>query len=144
MLRITSGLTSATRALPERTVIFLGTRGYNINEKFNIERNKVDNSKKDMWTRLGGLIAQVLKHLENRRNVRKETIGLAKKISVPFDRMRRFEAHPREPTVNVMEMLVQNKEDDALRPCETQSSIFLKSTFKRLFGKRRTSSAPYT
>ena len=31
-----------------------------------------------------------------------------------------------------------------LRPCETQISIFFKSTFKRLFGKRRTSSAPYT
>ena len=31
----------------------------------------------------------------------------------------------------------------SLRPCETQISIFFKSTFKRLFGKRRTSSAPY-
>ena len=31
-----------------------------------------------------------------------------------------------------------------LRPCETQISIFFKSTFKRLFGKRRTSSALYT
>ena len=31
-----------------------------------------------------------------------------------------------------------------LRPCETQISIFFKPTFKRLFGKRRTSSAPYT
>ena len=30
-----------------------------------------------------------------------------------------------------------------LRPCETQISIFFKSTFKRLLGKRRTSSAPY-
>ena len=32
----------------------------------------------------------------------------------------------------------------SLRPCETKISIFFKSTFKRLFGKRRTSSAPYT
>ena len=31
-----------------------------------------------------------------------------------------------------------------LRPRETQISIYFKSTFKRLFRKRRTSSAPYT
>ena len=30
-----------------------------------------------------------------------------------------------------------------LRPCETQISIFFKSTFKHFFGKRRTSSTPY-
>ena len=30
-----------------------------------------------------------------------------------------------------------------LRPCETQISISFKSIFKRLFGKRRRSSAPY-
>ena len=76
-----------------------------MNEKFNIERNGVDNSKKDVWTRHGELIAQLLKHLENRRNISKETIGLAKKINVSFDRMRRCEAHPREPTVNEMELL---------------------------------------
>ena len=33
---------------------------------------------------------------------------------------------------------------NSLRPCETQLSIFFKSTFKRLFGERRTPSAPYT
>ena len=90
-----------------------------MHEKFNIERNRVDNSKKDVWTRHGELIAQLLKHLENRRNVSKETIGLAKKINVSFDRMRRFEAHPREPTADVIEMLAQNKEDDASTPKET-------------------------
>ena len=30
--------------------------------------------------------------------------------------MWRFEAHPREPTVDVMEMLVQNKDDDVTAP----------------------------
>ena len=79
----------------------------------------MDNSKKDVLTRDGELIAQLLKHLENRRNISKETIGLAKKINVSFDRMRRFEAHPREPTVDVMEMLAQNKEDDASTPKRT-------------------------
>ena len=88
-------------------------------EKFNIERNRVDNSKKDVWTRHGELIAQLLKHLENRRNVSKETIGLAKKMNVSFDRIRRYEAHTRKPTVDVMEMLAQNKEDDASTPKAT-------------------------
>ena len=112
---VTSGLTSVTGALPERTVISLSTRGNNMNEKFTIERNRVDNSKKDVWTRHGELIAQLLKHLENRRNASKETIGLAKKINVSFDRMRRFEAHPREST-HAMEMLAQNKKYDASMP----------------------------
>ena len=100
----------------ERKVISLGIRRNNMNEKFNIERNRVDHTKKDVWTRHGELIAQFFKHLENRKNVSKETIGLANKINVSFARMRRFEAHPREPTVDVMEMLAQNKEDDVSMP----------------------------
>ena len=61
-----------------------------MNDKFNIERNRVNNSKRDVWTRHGELIAQLLKHLENRRNVSKETIGLVKKINVSFGRILRF------------------------------------------------------
>ena len=89
-------------------------------KQFNIERNPVDNSKKDVWARHGELIAQLLKHLENRRNVSKETIGLAKSINVSFDKMQRFEAHPRVPIVAVIEMLAQNKEDDASTPKGTK------------------------
>ena len=38
--------------------------------------------------------------------------------------------------------IISQSKDLTLRPCETQISIFFKSTFQHLFGKRRTSSAP--
>ena len=80
----------------------------------------MDNSKKDVWTRHGELIAQLLKNLKNRRNVSRETIGLVKKINVSFDRIQRFEAQPREPTGDVMDILAQDKEDDASTPTGTE------------------------
>ena len=45
--------------------------------------------------------------------------------------MRRFEAHPRGPTVDVMKMLAQNKEDDA-------------STLKETGTKRKAHTPPST
>ena len=55
-----------------------------------------------------------------------------------------FDAFGKQKEVNMSNVFYAEKMNTNLRPCETQISIFFKSTFKRLFGKRRTSSAPHT
>ena len=88
---VTSGLTSVTGALMERTVISLRTCGNNITNLINFANETGGTKRRKAWKRHEDVIVQLAKHLNNRRCVNKETAKLVEKIRDSFDRFRRLE-----------------------------------------------------
>ena len=82
--------TPATGALPEWTVISLGTRRNYMTNLINFANETGGTKRRKSWKQHEDIIVQLVKHLNNRGNVNKETTKLVEKIRDSFDRIRRM------------------------------------------------------
>lgn len=70
---------------------------------------KIGETRRNVWKRHGMLISQLVEHLKNRRNVNKETVRLAGKISSSFDRMQRLDKWFHESVIEEIEVEAPSK-----------------------------------